>query len=445
MEDISGASPGSGPSGAENEIDVEYGFDVKANNVTFGLETTADVIRALESAGHDVVVYDEVTVEPTDGSFLAAGEWVAETKAAAYVSVGGGSVMDTTKAGIVYGMYPHRDGFYGYINKPMGSGDSPSGLLAPHIAVPTTSGTGSETTGFAVCDVIERNTKTALASKALIPVHAVVDPAFCDSLTPEIICASGYDVLCHAMESYTARPYFMRAVDAGTTPATHDRPLNQGANPIADIGCIRALELCAQYLVRAVTDADDVAARDGMMLASTVVGTAMGNAGTALCHGMSYPVSAFSAHGSHCPSPESGYPDAPLLPHGMSVMMHAPAAFAYQVAADPGRHAAVTATLAQASAALGLRHATGVSQADLCAMAADDTLALGEVLSQELIAIMRATGVTPPGLSAVGITMNDIPGLVERALPQKRVLNNAPFAVSAADLSVIYEDSLNLW
>ncbi len=481
LKDVRTVAPPSPPTSPTSPLTTDYGFDVKATNVTFGrgtrfevgglvsrvvdaagkkragkarvgvftdkrvggLEGTQDVVSALADAGLEVVLYDEVACEPTDGSFMAAGAWVGENKCDAYVSIGGGSVMDTAKAGMVYGFYPHPEGFFGYINKPLGVGDTPPGSLPPHIAIPTTSGTGSETTGFAICDVISLKAKTALASKALVPLHAVVDPAFCDSLTPEIICASGYDVLCHAMESYTARPYHMRATEEGATPGTHVRPLNQGSNPIADIGCVRALELAAAHLLPAVVEEGNTSARDGMMLASTVVGTAMGNAGTAAPHGLSYPVSAFSVEGDYIPG--EGYPPAALLPHGQSVMMTAPSVFEHQAAADPHRHAQIAGLLSSAASQRGTPHASGASPAELAGLADSDPAAVGEILRTELVAIMRASGITPSGLAAIGVTNDHIPGFVERALPQKRVLDNAPFPVDAHNLTTIYQNSLSYW
>lgn len=198
-------------------------------------------------------------------------------------------------------------------------------LLKPHIACPTTSGTGAECTGFAVFDLIKMGSKTGLGHKYLIPSMAIIDPDFTDSLPAAVVAASGFDVLSHALESYTARPYNARPLPSGTTPLNMVRPIHQGSNPYSDFGCLEALKLCGQYLVRAVNDPTDKEARSQMLFAATLAGVSMGNAGTQIPHGLSYPVSGLGIYGKYHPGPTSGYPpQAPIIPHGFSVMLHAP-------------------------------------------------------------------------------------------------------------------------
>jgi alcohol dehydrogenase class IV len=180
--------------------------------------------RSLEAAGVDVAVYDEVTIEPTDASFLAAARFASEGRFDGYVSVGGGSVIDTCKAASLYATYPAD--FLAYVNKPAGAGEPVPGPLPPHIACPTTCGTGSETTGIAVCDVLALEAKTGIASRRLRPSLAVVDPACTRTLPSSVVAASGFDVLCHALESYTARPHHTRprATPASARPMPSPMP-----------------------------------------------------------------------------------------------------------------------------------------------------------------------------------------------------------------------------
>ena len=164
--------------------------------------------RSLVSAGLDVVTYTDVRVEPTDASFRDAARFAAELKPDGYVSVGGGSVIDTAKAANLYATHPAD--FLAYVNKPVGEGEPVPGPLTPHIACPTTSGTGSEVTGMAIFDLLAMEAKTGIASPALRPTEALIDPDCTDSLPGEVVACSGLDVLSHALESYTARPHTRR-------------------------------------------------------------------------------------------------------------------------------------------------------------------------------------------------------------------------------------------
>ncbi len=264
----------------------------------------ADVTTALAAAGVDAVVFDEVAIEPTDASFEAAARFAIAGRFDGYVSVGGGSVMDTCKAANLIATYPAA--LRTYINAPVGDAQKVPGPLAPHLACPTTSGTGSEVTGFAICSWQSLHAKTAVASPHLRPTEAIVDPRVALTQPREVVAASGMDVLCHAVESYTARPFTRRLL---ATPVSA-RPLSQGANPWSDVGCREALHLLATYLVRAVTDDADHEAREQMMWAATLAGIAFGNAGVHVPHAMAYAI------GGNVRSYRStGYPDAPLMQH----------------------------------------------------------------------------------------------------------------------------------
>src|SRR5512143_2461019 len=169
------------------------------------LEHVARARKSLQNAGIDFAAYDGVHVEPTDASFLDAARFAKEGRFDGYVSVGGGSTIDTCKAASLYATYPAE--FLDYVNAPVGAAKPVPGALPPHVACPTTCGTGSETTGIAVCDVLALKAKTGIASARLRPSLALVDPTTTHTLPAEVIAASGFDVLCHALESYTARPF----------------------------------------------------------------------------------------------------------------------------------------------------------------------------------------------------------------------------------------------
>lgn len=378
------------------------------------LEHVAVAHRALSAAGLDVAVYDDVAVEPTDVSFLAAAEFAAAGRFDAYVSVGGGSVIDTCKAASLYATYPAP--FLTYVNKPVGEGRPVPGPLPPHVACPTTCGTGSETTGIAVCDVLALAAKTGIASRRLRPSLALVDPSCTLSLPAGVVASSGFDVLCHALESYTARPYAARA--RPDHPSA--RPMSQGANPWSDLGSLEALRLGGQYLERAVRDASDVEAREKLSWAASLAGIAFGNAGVHLPHGMSYAVAGL-VRDFRMP----GYsPAAPMVPHGVSVVLNAPSVFRFTSKACPERHL-------EGAALLG---------ADVRGAGSSDA---GEALSSALERLMRAIGI-PPGLSAVGYGEGDIGALVRGTIVQKRLLDNAPLPVTDADLAALFRGAMSL-
>jgi len=378
-------------------------------------EHVSIVVASLASAGIDALVFSDVRVEPTDQSFKKAAQWAQETDPDGFVSVGGGSVIDTTKAANLYSSYPSD--FLTYVNRPIGAGEPVPGVLKPHIACPTTSGTGSECTGIAVFDLLEMSAKTGIASKRLRPTHAVVDPTVTTTLPANVVASSGFDVLSHALVSYTARRYLERPAPQRPT----DRPASQGSNPWSDLGCRESLQLLGRYLVRAVHDATDTEARYQVMWAATLAGIAFGNAGCHAPHGMSYSVAGLVKNFQ-----PSGYPHHdPIIPHGMSVVVNAPAVFRQTWRTNPERHA-------EAARWLGY---SGVQ--------ADETPE-NEALSGQIIDLMKATGM-PNGLTALGYTPEDVPSLVEGSVVQRRLMDNAPISVDKSSLTALFADSLTLW
>ena len=377
------------------------------------LECVATVRAALK--GVDVEVYDEVRVEPTDASFKNAVRFASEGSFDGYISVGGGSVIDTCKAANLYATYPAD--FLTYVNAPIGGGQPVPGPLKPHIACPTTSGTGSECTGIAICDMLQLHVKTGIASRRLRPTLALVDPDVTRSLPANVVAASGFDVLSHALESYTAKPFTQRL-----KPERPDlRPMSQGANPWSDMGCREALRLCGNYLVRAVHDASDTEARHGMMFAATLAGIAFGNSGVHLPHGMAYSVAGMIRDYR----PE-GYPkEEPICPHGISVIVDVPSVVRFTAPAMPARQLEIAALLG----------------ADLCGAAEDDA---GEVLAEHIIRVMRDTAM-PNGIGELGYGETDIEGLAEGAFAQQRLLSNSPVVVGMEELEGLYRGAGKYW
>lgn len=379
------------------------------------IEPVASAIASLRQRGVEFDLYDEVQVEPTDHSFKAATEFAKQGGFDGYISLGGGSVIDTCKAAILYSHYPAD--FLTYVNAPIGAGCPVPGSLPPHIACPTTSGTGSECTGIAVFDLLERQVKTGIASRALRPALAVIDPQCTHSLPGTVVAASGFDVMSHALESLTALPFSDRMY-----PASPElRPMSQGANPWSDMGSREALRIAGHYLERAVVDADDHEARHKMMYAATLAGIAFGNAGVHLPHGMSYSVAGLVRDFQ-----PDGYPqEQPICPHGMSVIVNAPAAFRFTASASAKRHL-------EGAALIG---------GDLTGAGEEDA---GEVLAEAISRMMRSTGM-PNGISEVGYGEGDIVALAEGAFAQQRLLCNSPRPVDKQQLEEIYSSAIHYW
>jgi len=374
----------------------------------------AELSASLAAAGVDAAVFDAVAIEPTDASFDDAARFARDARAGGYVSLGGGSVIDTCKAANLYATHPAP--LASYVNAPLGDARAIPGPLAPHIACPTTSGTGSEVTGIAIFDWLAHHTKTGIASPRLRPSEAIVDPRCTATLPGEVVAASGMDVLCHAIESYTARPFSRRAAPVPPTA----RPMSQGRNPWSDLGCREALRLCGSYLARAVRDAADTEARHQMMWAATLAGIAFGNAGVHAPHAMAYAVA-----GRVRDYRPPGYPDAPLVPHGIAVAVSAPAVVRHTASSAPERHREAAALLG------GDLHAAGDREP-------------GELLADAVIRLMRAIAI-PNGITGVGYSRADIAGLVEGTLPQHRLLGNAPCELPPPTLAALFEGALHYW
>jgi hydroxyacid-oxoacid transhydrogenase len=400
----------------------EAGWELKRLGVKRAMLVTDPGVAALghperikgmiEAEGIEVVVYDRARVEPTINSFQDAADFALEHEVDGFVSVGGGSSMDTAKVANLVSTYPAP--VMDYVNPPIGEGKKPPSPLKPHLAIPTTSGTGSEATTVAVLDLPDMKVKTGISHRYLRPAQAIVDPDLTRTLAPEVTSSTGLDVVCHAAESFLSKPF-----DARPRPeSADDRPPYQGSNPVADVWSGKALEFGGCYLRRAVADGDDVEARGFMMLAATMAGVGFGSAGVHIPHSCAYPIA--SVKHEYCPP---GYPDDhPFVPHGHSVIVTAPAAFRFTYDAMPERHHRVAELLA------------GEPIAD----PGPDTL------PDVLLKLMKDAD-APRGVAELGYTEDDIGTLVDGAIKQERLLAVAPKDVREDDLRHIITASMTNW
>lgn len=376
---------------------------------------TGRVQGIMEAEGLQVTLYEKVHVEPTDQSILEAVEAARQAAPEAFVALGGGSTIDTAKAMNLFATYPAP--LTDYLNRPVGQGMPVPGPLKPLVAIPTTAGTGSESTPVLVLDLLAMKLKTGISHRYLRPSLALIDPLNTVSLPPAVTASSGCDVLSHAIESFTARPYHTRPRPA--SPA--ERPGYIGSNPISDLWSEKAIELCGRYLRRAVLNGHDMEARTGMLMASTFAGIGFGNAGVHIPHAMGYPVAGMVR--DYVPP---GYAvKEPLIPHGVSCILNAPAAFRFTAPACPDRHARAAELLGARTAAMGEMEA---------AMA----------LPEAIVALMRDVGL-PNGLRAVGYSEEDVPKMAAGALKQERLLACSPRPVGQEDLERLFRAAMQYW
>jgi len=423
---------------------LEYAFEIATAAIRYGFGVTREVGPELADLGKSHVlvfadpnlrnlpplatvqeslaenkirfsVFDRVHVEPTDESLHEATAAAQAGDYDAFVAVGGGSTIDTAKAANLYHCYPAD--LLDYVNPPVGKGKPVPGPLKPLIAIPTTAGTGSETTGVAIFDYVPMHAKTGIAHRRLKPTLGLIDPENTRTQPPAVAASSGLDVLSHAIESYTALPFHQRP--RPERPLL--RPAYQGSNPISDVWSLESLRLLSLYLERAVRDPSDDEARANMMLAAAFAGIGFGNAGVHLPHGMSYPVSGL-VKSYRAP----GYAvDHPLVPHGISVILNGPAVYRFVSSACPERHL-------RAAEILGAK-ISGARREDA-----------GKILADHVVQLMQRLQL-PNGLKALGYRAPDIPKLVEGTLPQHRVTKLSPRPAGPDELARLFEEAMVAW
>ena len=371
----------------------------------------ADQIRRYDMT---VEIFDGVHVEPTDDSMNKAVGYAHEQGPwDGFVAVGGGSAIDTAKAVNLLTTFPGD--LMDYINKPVGNAQVPPGQLKPLIAVPTTAGTGSESTAMCVLDVLSLRVKTGISHWRLRPTLAVVDPLLTMTLPPEVTAASGMDIVCHALESYTARWY-----TTFDRKSPEQRVTYCGSNPVSDLWCEKSMSLLARSFRTAVERGEeDVDARMDMMMAATFAGMGFGNSGVHIPHANAYPIAGMVK--DYRPA---GYPqDEPMVPHGQSVSLTAPETFRFTFDADPGRH---------------------LRAAELLDPRADRTDDPREQLPSVLTALMRDIGI-PNGIGGVGYSESDVPDLVPGTMKQQRLLATCAKTPTEDDIADILTKSVENW
>ena len=373
-------------------------------------DVTQKILDQIKSSGAEVIIFDNISVEPTLKSFEVASQFALENSFDLIVAAGGGSTIDTAK---VINLIKVCGGtVMDYVNVPIGKGKKPTSQLLPLIAIPTTSGSGSEATTVAVLDIPELKLKTGISHRFLRPTLALVDSELSKTTPSGVTASAGLDVICHAIESFISKPYSKRK----KPNSPDERPPYQGSNPVSDIWSMKAIEFGGKYLSRAVATGEDVEARGNMMLSATLAGIGFGSAGVHIPHACAYPIAGLK-HSYQA----KGYKNI-FIPHGISVIVTAPAVFRFTYDSDPSKH---------------------LKAAELLKGAPLDNPG-PESLPYELIKIMKEVEI-PSGIKELGYTKEDIPEIITRAMKQQRLLSIAPKNVNENDLQNILTQSMENW
>lgn len=394
--------------GAANEI----GYAMKALGGSRSLLITdegvakaglsKEVNHLLKEQGLEAEVWDGVEPEPSVKSIEAGIEWAEDKGFDSFISVGGGSSIDTAK--VINLISSHGGNILDYVAPPTGSGKSIPAPLKPHIAVPTTAGTGSETSPTSVISLPEQLIKVGISYAYCRPDLAIVDPLLHVSMPPKVTGDSGMDALAHAIESYVTRRF-----DRKPKPKTPlERPVYGGGTPVTDIFAEKAIGLIGRYLRRTVNNGNDIEARSGMALAATLAGIAFTNAGLTAVHAMAYPVGG-QFHSSH------GETNAMLLPAVMEFLL----------STVPEKFNFVAKLLGENIEGLSLYEGAKKSV-------------------NAIIELMKDINM-PNGLNTFGVKEEDLSKMAEDTLKIRRLLIGNPRPVTKENLEEMFRRALKYW
>jgi len=265
---------------------------IVTDEVLVRLGQAARVADVLKGAGFEVMIYDKVEPNPSLETVRSGAAAMAEYQPDWIVGLGGGSAMDAAKAMWILYEHPEMDP----------EGINPIEILhlrqkARLVAIPTTSGTGSEATWAVVLTNVAERRKLGLGSREDLPDIAIVDPSFVMGMPPRLTADTGMDALTHAVEGFTC----------------------SFRNDFSDGLCLKAAEMVFDYLPRAYADGGDVEARTKMHNAATIAGLGFGNALASLSHGLGHSLGAVFH-----------------VPHGLAVGLFLPYVIEFCARGDAG-------------------------------------------------------------------------------------------------------------
>lgn len=334
-----------------NKVMIIYDEGVKSAGIA------ERVLEQIVAAQIDYIIYDKVQPNPSNSFVEEAAAIAKENQVEGFIAVGGGSSIDLAKAANVLMTNPSPIGQYG------GVGNVKNKVLLL-IAIPTTAGTSSEITNVSALIDQEAVCKYVIIDNKITPASVIVDPEFTRTMPKSVTAATGMDAITHAVESY----------------------ISNVASPLTEYNSIKALQILYRNLPKVVENAEDMEAREQMMLGCIIAGFAFSNANLGLVHGIAHTLSAHFH-----------------LPHGIANASVLPYVMEYNAASCPEK-------MEELAKAIGLS-ATGRPSEDQY------------LLSQELGRLIKKLGIKT--LSEQGILEKDLEMLAEEVLKEP-VLNFNP-------------------
>lgn len=371
------------------------------------LKTVQESLRLEDIA---IELLSQIRIEPEDTALIEAYQTIKDKDFDGFISVGGGSTIDTAKVLNLLHSYPAplRD----YVNKPIGQGRPPKGPLKPHVAVPTTAGTGSESTSVAIFDITAIHVKSGISHRYLRPDIAIIDPLNTLSVPPMVTASSGLDVLNHAIESMTAHPYTARP--KFNHPS--ERPVYAGSTPMSDIFATQSIAWVHRYIRRAMAEPYDVEARYYMMMGATAAGIGFGHAGVHIPHAMGYPIAGM-VQSWHPADYDFGYA---LSPHGISTAIPAAYVFRYLAKYDFERFRPIAQALE---------------------ISGDSPRHVRDNLHEYYLDLLRTLDI-PTTLGELGFTSKDLDKLTEGTMAQQRLVSMAPKRMTSPEIRRILDEAI---
>lgn len=383
--------------GELTELDCESALVITDEGVE-AAGIVGDVTESLPS-GVECEVFTGVEPDPAVDVFERAVEAARDFEPDVLIGIGGGSSIDVTKTASVVAEY--GGDILDYVAQPTGDGKPVPGAGLPVVAIPTTAGTGSETSPVSVISLPDRRLKVGISSRHLYPDLALVDPALTVSLPPGPTAASGMDALSHAIETYTTRRYDAKE-RAGSSA---ERPDYDGGTILTDQLARKAIELVGDNLRNAVNNGSDLEARRNMSLASLLAGVAFTNAGLGATHAIAYPVA-----GEH------------HSPHGVTVATLLPAVMRFNATSAFDRYGEIAELLGE--------NIDRLSRDERAERAADAVDKLAADIG------------IPDGVAELGVTEAEIPDLAADTMEIQRLLAGNPRRVEREDIEGILRESL---
>ena len=353
---------------------ISNGKSVKENGSYY------TVVQELAHAGMQAIVFDQVQANPLRSTVMDGAEIARKNGCDFVVALGGGSVLDAAKA--IALMAVNEGDYWDYIGTGTGKGKVIQNKPLPIVAIPTTSGTGSEADAACVISNEETNEKTGFGNPALFPVLSIVDPELTKSIPAKFTAYQGFDALFHSTECF----------------------ISNKSNLMGDMYALTAIENVAQYLPRAVADGEDLEARERLAFASNVSGAVMTISGCTSEHSLEHAMSAY--HGE--------------LPHGAGLIMISKAYYQYFIDA----HVCDDRFIRMAQV-MGMKDAKEP----------EDFLAALDRLQKEC-------GVADLSMSDYGITKEEFPLMAQNAFDTMgRLFTNDRVSLNVEDCIKIYQQS----